>query len=307
MKDETLQQKHKRIFEHYYERIIKEKYYPDRPIRYSVIEYMCYFPKINPVYMARRLANSGYEIAFDDTSITQSENNKKRMEVFELDYRKRVGLGTTIPMFLEEPTSKPEKNNIEDNKNSTITKSLMQTDINAFIETFSAYYNDLDSLCKRLQDEYNDDIKFESDVQDRVALGGILDAFDLIREKLEMQQNKDNDYKNLSTSDIETLKKWGHSEDEFHQIDFAITHTDYCVVDAETQSESKISYKKARELLGNEQFLSGIARSAFHWTAAREYEPSSSIIFDSSKMFKDIENEVPTEKNIDDDYEREDY
>lgn len=114
MKDETLHEKKLRIFDTYYERIIKERYFPDRPIRYSVIEYLCSFPKINPVYMARRLANSGYEIAFDDTSISQSANNRKRMEVFDYEYRKRNGLGTTIPMFLEEPTFEQEKNNIED-------------------------------------------------------------------------------------------------------------------------------------------------------------------------------------------------
>ena len=64
-----------------------------------------FFPKINPVYMARRLCNSGYKIVFDDTSISQSENERKRMLVFEIEYRKRIGLGSTIPMFLEEPTS----------------------------------------------------------------------------------------------------------------------------------------------------------------------------------------------------------
>ena len=114
MKDETLHEKKLRIFDTYYERIIKERYFPDRPIRYSVIEYLCSFPKINPVYMARRLANSGYEIAFDDTSISQSANNRKKMEVFDYEYRKRNGLGTTIPMFLEEPIFEQEKNNIED-------------------------------------------------------------------------------------------------------------------------------------------------------------------------------------------------
>lgn len=114
MKIETSQEKHRKIFEHYYERLCKNNYYADRPIRYSVIEYLCSFPKINPVYMARELNDKGYEIVFNDTSITQSENNKKRREVFDFEYRKRVGLGTAIPMFLEEPTFEQEKNNIED-------------------------------------------------------------------------------------------------------------------------------------------------------------------------------------------------
>lgn len=111
-------QEQRRIVYNYYERLCKERNSDDRPIRYSVIEYLCSFPKINPVYMAHRLANSGYEIAFDDTSISQSANNRKRMEVFNYEYRKRKGLGTTIPMFLEEPTSKQENNNIKDTKNN---------------------------------------------------------------------------------------------------------------------------------------------------------------------------------------------
>lgn len=182
MRDETLQEKKLRIFETYYERIIKERYYPDRPIRYSVIEYLCSFPKINPVYMARRLANSGYEIAFDDTSISQSANNRKRMEVFNYEYRKRNGLGTAIPMFLEEPSSEQEKNNIEDAK-----------DIKKDERTYKPYYDylkqyisdNLDNGLITLYHDYDDNI--DKDVIQKyinaVVLGYPTDSFyDVIYE-----------------------------------------------------------------------------------------------------------------------------
>ena len=114
MKDETLHEEKLRIFDTYYERLCKERNSDDCAIRYSVVEYLCSFPRINPVYMAKKLNDNGYKIVFDDTSISQSANNRKRMEVFDYEYRKRKGLGTTIPMFLEEPTFEQEKNNIED-------------------------------------------------------------------------------------------------------------------------------------------------------------------------------------------------
>ena len=48
-----------------------------------------------------------------------------------------------------------------------------------------------------------------------------------------------------------------------------------------------ISRERALELLGLESFLSGIARSAFHWTAARTTEDGRmTILFDSSNLFR---------------------
>ena len=49
-----------------------------------------------------------------------------------------------------------------------------------FYEAFKAYYKNIDDLCKRLQDEFNDGIKFESDEQDRVALCMLCDLFDAV-------------------------------------------------------------------------------------------------------------------------------
>lgn len=61
-----------------------------------------------------------------------------------------------------------------------ITRGVPNT--NEFINVFITYYNDLDNLCKRLQDEYNGNVEFVSDSQDRLALCGVLDAFDKIKD-----------------------------------------------------------------------------------------------------------------------------
>ena len=45
------------------------------------IEYVCSFPKINPFKMARTLKDDGYNILFDDSSISRAENEKKRRKV----------------------------------------------------------------------------------------------------------------------------------------------------------------------------------------------------------------------------------
>lgn len=98
-------------------------------------------------------------------------------------------------------------------------------------------------------------------------------------------------YRNLTKSDIDTLKKWGVLETDLSQINYAITHTDYYLCN-EGGKEVKITHKQARKMLGDELFLSGISRSSFHFTSLRELTPQQSIYFDSSKMFKNIENKM---------------
>lgn len=87
-------------------------------------------------------------------------------------------------------------------------------------------------------------------------------------------------FKNLSYDDIETLKEWGFLGDDIRQIDKAVTKTVYQLED------KKISHKKAREILGDKEFLSGIARSAFHFDAVRKTDKQELLLFDSSKLFK---------------------
>lgn len=69
------------MFEYNKNRIIEESMEPFGYLRFNVIEYMCSFPKINPYDMAVALSKDGYEIKFDDTSISAEENIKKKNKV----------------------------------------------------------------------------------------------------------------------------------------------------------------------------------------------------------------------------------
>lgn len=98
------------------------------------------------------------------------------------------------------------------------------------------------------------------------------------------------DYKNLNEEDRVKLGRNGYSQDDIEQIDRAIPMTDYRLfekdADMSTKKGRKISVKKARTLLGTEEFLSGIGRSTFHWTSIRDLPDGRKILFDSLKQFK---------------------
>lgn len=79
MRKETAQEKENRMFEHYKKRLGK-----DGKTRMNVIEYLCRFPKIDPIKMAASLVSDGYIVAFDDSSITKKENEQKRKAVEKL-------------------------------------------------------------------------------------------------------------------------------------------------------------------------------------------------------------------------------
>ena len=86
--------------------------------------------------------------------------------------------------------------------------------------------------------------------------------------------------RNLSEQDVEILKMFNYSNSDIIQIDKAVTKTRY------TLDNKRISHKEARVILGDVKFLSGIARSAFHFTAVRETNDKKLILFDSSRLFK---------------------
>lgn len=69
------------------------------------------------------------------------------------------------------------------------------------------------------------------------------------------------------------------------QIKRALKCTTYTLYDDD--KAEKISRKKAIEILGTETFVSGLQRSAFHWTACRSNNDKT-IMFDSSKLFEEV-------------------
>jgi len=83
----------------------------------------------------------------------------------------------------------------------------------------------------------------------------------------------------LLKTDKEILTQWGYEDEDIKQIEKATTKTVY-----ELNNE-KISITTALEVLGREEFLSGISRSAFHWSSSREGINGERVSFDSSRLF----------------------
>lgn len=83
MKNETTLQKEKRMFELYksdLERLGTEIGW----VRMNVIEYVCSFPKIDPYKMSAAIISDGFEVLYNDSSISQKDNERKRKSVEKL-------------------------------------------------------------------------------------------------------------------------------------------------------------------------------------------------------------------------------
>lgn len=96
---------------------------------------------------------------------------------------------------------------------------------------------------------------------------------------------------NLTQEDKTLLKDYGYLDKDFPQIKQAYSKTTYTLcentkVSGKERKETEIKGMKAIELLGREDFLSGLSRSAFHYSAYRDITENSGIYFNSSKLFK---------------------
>lgn len=111
----------------------------------------------------------------------------------------------------------------------------------------------------------------------------------------EIEENKKIDlqeaYDKLSDEDIKTLKRFGHEDEDIPQIQEALLKTKftYCEDDKEVR---EISAQEAVELLGKEQFLSGLGRSAYHYTAYRKINDNTGVSFDSFALFENKSTEA---------------
>lgn len=86
----------------------------------------------------------------------------------------------------------------------------------------------------------------------------------------------------LTKMQKEICKSWGYTDEDIEQIERAAEKTTY------THDGKRISRKKAIELLGERDFLSGLTRSAFHWSAGRGSD-GNYVSFDSFRFFKEAE------------------
>lgn len=87
----------------------------------------------------------------------------------------------------------------------------------------------------------------------------------------------------LTKEDKSLLKKWGHPEEDILQIEKAVKISRY--IYSCKDKEISISQEEAIKSLGRELFLSGISRSAFHWSALR-VNNNVKVYFDSSRLFR---------------------
>ncbi|MGN0130693.1 MAG: hypothetical protein ACI4CE_07395 [Methanomethylophilus alvi] len=68
------------------------------------------------------------------------------------------------------------------------------------------------------------------------------------------------------------------------QIESAVDVAAYYYYEGER--EVYIGRDEARRMLGTEEWLSGVSRAAFHWTASREAVGGQTIFIDCSQLFK---------------------
>ena len=68
------------IFEAYKNLLKKES--ANNTIRFIVIEYLCFYPNLDPFMMAKCLVLDGYKIIFDDHSIGKLQNDIKKKKVY---------------------------------------------------------------------------------------------------------------------------------------------------------------------------------------------------------------------------------
>ena len=92
----------------------------------------------------------------------------------------------------------------------------------------------------------------------------------------------------LEKGDKDLLRSWGYSENDFPQIEEAMkkAKTTYELQGKGHDPADRITREEAVRLLGRREYLSGISRSAFHYSAARNTPDGKTVFFDSSKLFK---------------------
>jgi hypothetical protein len=92
----------------------------------------------------------------------------------------------------------------------------------------------------------------------------------------------------LTESRKNILRGWGVPDSDFPQIEKATKsgNTRYTYI-PKNGEERLISRDEAIRRLGVKGYLSGIERSAFHWTAYRDTKDGrGAVYFDSSRLFK---------------------
>jgi hypothetical protein len=92
----------------------------------------------------------------------------------------------------------------------------------------------------------------------------------------------------LTNKDKKYLLSIGYTENDFEQIGNIAKYTKYVMFTKEDESiETRITQRECIKLIGRNTFLSGLGRTAFHYSAVRHNDEGTIyVVFDGSKFFK---------------------
>ena len=88
----------------------------------------------------------------------------------------------------------------------------------------------------------------------------------------------------LSADDKQYLINCGYLEKDIPQIEKVISVIKYTEI--KDGKRKRVPRKYVLENMERTEWLSGISRAAFHWTAMRETRNGTGIYFDASKFFE---------------------
>ena len=86
----------------------------------------------------------------------------------------------------------------------------------------------------------------------------------------------------LTKEDIRKLSSWGYRSEDFAQIEKAAS-AKLTVYEIDGKA---VGLKALLKIMDRREWLSGIARSAFHYTASRNTYDGRIVCFDSHKLFQ---------------------
>ncbi len=94
-------------------------------------------------------------------------------------------------------------------------------------------------------------------------------------------------YKEFKARCVEYFTRIGHPKDDLNQLWRAVHQAKLTLTDKKTGKEQPIAIDRAIEVLGEEEFLSGISRCAFHASACRkDAKGRFSVYFDLYHWWK---------------------
>ena len=102
------------------------------------------------------------------------------------------------------------------------------------------------------------------------------------KTKKPLRRKTNGTYYILTTEDKNILRSLGYPKSDYGQIEEAVNRSTFTL-----DNKTVINAYEAIDILGKYTFLSGISRSAFHWTCSRETTDGKHTVgFDSTILFR---------------------